>query len=333
MDNRSELREIVSSALNSNLYEFEYDQKKMQPYHGLFHTGEKVIDLYIYVWNITSSDRDNKSELRIQLSRNLNDVGIDRANTDSQKTIILGVYKNPNGETVFAAWDTESNRGHAQKSCYVLEEDLAKAVKGGLVSRTDKKGSLIYTMTSDSLGDYVALLQTGNKLDGIQGDGILKEKTNRRTKTDKKQREIRSVEKLRERIASLTQTEQKAVQKVRVGQGYFRELLIDKYGGKCALCAIKTTSVLVASHIKEWAASNDEEKLDENNGILLCAHHDALFDGHLISFTDTGELVVSPSLSQEEIITLSLSSIPKLDIQQGTRMVEYLAFHRLLLKK
>lgn len=40
----------------------------------------------------------------------------------------------------------------------------------------------------------------------------------------------------------------------------------------CNLCDISTTSVLRASHIKEWAQSSKEERIDANNGLLLCAN-------------------------------------------------------------
>lgn len=35
---------------------------------------------------------------------------------------------------------------------------------------------------------------------------------------------------------------------------------------------------LVASHIKTWSHSNNIDRLDIQNGLLLCPNHDALFD-------------------------------------------------------
>ena len=55
--------------------------------------------------------------------------------------------------------------------------------------------------------------------------------------------------------------------------------------------------MLIGSHIKEWSASSE---LDVNNGLLLCAHHDALFDKHLISFDNANKLIVSPTLTEQE---------------------------------
>ena len=57
----------------------------------------------------------------------------------------------------------------------------------------------------------------------------------------------------------------------------------------------KLGALFVASHIKAFSDENttDEEKYDINNGLLLCANADALFDKHLISVNENKELVFS----------------------------------------
>ena len=70
-------------------------------------------------------------------------------------------------------------------------------------------------------------------------------------------------------------TDVEKIVKTRVSQGSFRRLLLLERH-HCNLCDISTTSVLRASHIKEWAESSKEERIDANNGLLLCANHDAL---------------------------------------------------------
>ena len=59
-------------------------------------------------------------------------------------------------------------------------------------------------------------------------------------------------------------------------------------------------AALEASHIKPWADSNDSERLDPNNGLLLTASLHKLFDAGLISFEDSGKMLVSSKLSQSE---------------------------------
>ena len=83
-------------------------------------------------------------------------------------------------------------------------------------------------------------------------------------------------------------------------QAIFRNNLFAKYGCKCALCDKDISDILVASHIKPAAKSNVYEKADYENGLLLCANHDKLFDRHLISFDfNTGELLYRKNLEDK----------------------------------
>lgn len=79
-------------------------------------------------------------------------------------------------------------------------------------------------------------------------------------------------------------TEREGLVVSRVGQGYFRNQLIDKFDYKCAVTGSGVKTVLIASHIVPWREATDAERLDVNNGILLSLLYDALFDTHLISF-------------------------------------------------
>ena len=54
--------------------------------------------------------------------------------------------------------------------------------------------------------------------------------------------------------------------------------MLKKYHSKCCLCGVDDDALLVASHIKPWAKSDEHEKLDLDNGLLLCPNHDKLFD-------------------------------------------------------
>ena len=90
---------------------------------------------------------------------------------------------------------------------------------------------------------------------------------------------------------------------VRVGQvqKIFRDRLIKKHGCKCMLCSIESEEMLIASHIKAAAVSDIHEKADAENGFLLCANHDRLFDRFLISFDAfTGEIMISKSLTNHD---------------------------------
>ena len=55
----------------------------------------------------------------------------------------------------------------------------------------------------------------------------------------------------------------------------------------------RLTMVAIASHIKPWPESTNEERLTGENGLLLRPSIDHLFDRGFMSFEDNGELVVS----------------------------------------
>ena len=91
--------------------------------------------------------------------------------------------------------------------------------------------------------------------------------------------------------------EQEQLIMARRGQGVFRHnvRLIEN---RCRLTNLADSRHLIASHIKPWKVAIGEEKISQNNGLLLSPHVDHLFDGGLISFENTGKLLISESLEQ-----------------------------------
>lgn len=120
-------------------------------------------------------------------------------------------------------------------------------------------------------------------------------------------------------------TDIEKIVKTRISQGSFRRLLL-LMRHQCNLCDINTTAVLRASHIKEWSESSPEERIDANNGLLLCANHDALFDRHLISFEpNTGYICISSSIDKKQRKALNLSDTYKITLSSRTK--SYMQFH------
>ncbi len=97
---------------------------------------------------------------------------------------------------------------------------------------------------------------------------------------------------------SIPETQRLQLAKARIGQGLFRKrvILIDS---ACRVTGVTDMRVLVASHIKPWRSSNNAERINGYNGILLSPHVDALFDDHLITFEDNGRMHVHESLSRD----------------------------------
>ena len=116
-------------------------------------------------------------------------------------------------------------------------------------------------------------------------------------------------------------------QKVRVGQQKFREGVIKLWGGRCAVTGVSDQRLLIASHIKSWRLSNDKERLDPCNGLLLEAGLDRLFDEGLITFEANGSIYISRQVSESDREALGLSADLHLDtVPEKTKA--YLAFHR-----
>lgn len=123
-------------------------------------------------------------------------------------------------------------------------------------------------------------------------------------------------------------TEAEAVVRQRVGQDLFREMLLDYWDGRCAVTGLAVPELLRASHAKPWAESNDTERLDVYNGLLLAVHLDALFDRGLLSFTDDGTALLSPRLPTEVLAVLGFpGGVPPLQrVAEGHH--PYLEYHR-----
>lgn len=123
-------------------------------------------------------------------------------------------------------------------------------------------------------------------------------------------------------------TEAERLVSQRIGQDIFRDALIDYWAGACAVTGIELTPVLRASHMKPWSrCESDAERMNVFNGILLVANLDALFDRGLISFDDSGTLLVSPHISKESQQQLHLNNSLRLRWVANEHL-NYLRWHR-----
>ena len=77
----------------------------------------------------------------------------------------------------------------------------------------------------------------------------------------------------------------------RRGQEYFRDAVLNNFGGRCGVTQLPVRGLLIASHILPWG-SYPAERLNVRNGICLSRLHDAAFDRGLICFDDELRLVL-----------------------------------------
>ncbi len=125
----------------------------------------------------------------------------------------------------------------------------------------------------------------------------------------------------------LSKTTRDAIVKARVGQGLFRSNLLRRWSHKCSLTSLANPDLLIASHIHAWSLSNNDERIDTDNGLLLAPHIDRLFDRGLISFDDDGSLLVSSSVTPTDRRVLTLDRYTALrGITSANR--KYMSLHR-----
>ena len=127
---------------------------------------------------------------------------------------------------------------------------------------------------------------------------------------------------------TLKRTEREVLTRARIGQGLFRDKLMEKYSGKCIITGLAIPEVLIASHIKPWAVSDNDARVSVDNGLLLSATFDRLFDNGLISFKEDGEILISCFIKPESRSMLRIQPQTKYQIMAGSAMQENLEYHR-----
>lgn len=108
-------------------------------------------------------------------------------------------------------------------------------------------------------------------------------------------------------IATADATERVALTKSRIGQGIFRDQLLELWRGKCCVTGLSVRPLLRASHIKPWRDSNNAERLHRFNGLLLSPNYDAAFDEGLVTFADDGHIIISAALPAHELAPAGIS--------------------------
>ncbi len=116
---------------------------------------------------------------------------------------------------------------------------------------------------------------------------------------------------------------------VRKNASLFRNPVWRHWNGECAVLGHSCNELLIASHIKPWSMSSAKQKVDVNNGLLLSAAIDRLFDRGLISFDDSGLMLRSHKLTSATAKAFGLTKNMRINASRLTvRMRGYLTDHR-----
>jgi predicted restriction endonuclease len=125
---------------------------------------------------------------------------------------------------------------------------------------------------------------------------------------------------------TLEETVKATLVQARRGQGLFRRRVhLIEVG--CRVTQVTAEILLIASHIKPWSDSTNEERLSGNNGLFLSPHVDVLFGKGFITFTDSGKMEVSPTLDQDVLPRWKIN--PKKNVGKFNSEQKYfLEYHR-----
>ena len=109
----------------------------------------------------------------------------------------------------------------------------------------------------------------------------------------------------------------------RIGQGTYRQRMLEIWGRRCALTGCSVPEVLIASHARPWSLCETAQQcLDGYNGLLLEANLDRLFDQGLIAFADDGSVITRGESAIDAMVTAKRLRFV------DPRHVDYLAWHR-----
>lgn len=108
-----------------------------------------------------------------------------------------------------------------------------------------------------------------------------------------------------DKIPIPTNPEESVISKV--GKGVYLKRIIHRWQYKCAVTGFNNLNLLVASNIEPWPEDDQPERQDIDNGILLSPIYDTLFEQHLISFKDSGKIILSNKIEKPAFQQLGVS--------------------------
>lgn len=85
--------------------------------------------------------------------------------------------------------------------------------------------------------------------------------------------------------------------KRRIGHRKFSKKIKSNYNYSCAICGITEIEFLIAAHISPWS-SDQENRLNPQNGICLCAFHDKAFEYGYIGLSDDFRVLLNPRINR-----------------------------------
>ena len=94
--------------------------------------------------------------------------------------------------------------------------------------------------------------------------------------------------------------------RVRMGQYSFRMSILNSYHQRCCITGLAVPKLLIASHIKPWAACEERtERTNPRNGLCLNSFHDKAFDQGFLTIDKNYRIIISSQLHDAEMDDLT----------------------------
>lgn len=100
---------------------------------------------------------------------------------------------------------------------------------------------------------------------------------------------------------AVEKTETQRLTLVRTEQGNYRKAALALWDNKCAVTGVDEPGWLIASHIKPWRESTNEERVNPLNSLILTPNYDKLFDRGIISFSPDSGKIILPRIHTHEM--------------------------------
>lgn len=180
---------------------------------------------------------------------------------------------------------------------------------------------MLMATLADLIGDEATLLMKGNLLAESYADYHKKQAVGLLEWEEHLHQQLESDKTLRE-------TEKEALIFARRGQGLFKDN-VRRLEQRCRVTHVDRLEHLRASHIKPWRDSNNQERLDGENGLLLTPTIDHLFDRGFISFEDNGILLASPVAHKPSLERMGIATTTTVNAGRfSDGQKRHLDFHR-----
>eukprot|EP01031_Cornospumella_fuschlensis_P005140 gene5140-6414_t len=85
---------------------------------------------------------------------------------------------------------------------------------------------------------------------------------------------------------------------VRVGQNFFRNIVLNNFDSKCAISGINIPQMLRASHIIPWA-KDEQHRVNPENGLCLSALYDLAYDQGFIGVATNHKVILADKLKKQ----------------------------------